>query len=130
MIRIVIALVLFFLAGGAWLYLDCLNRQELGQTQSLQQDVQQERAEARKRAELKAQFDLQLQSTLQSGLKSCQDAADKARTDYMALLQKSMPSKRGVVVIPQSSMDQADAILAAARTACQQNYDDRLKEQP
>lgn len=134
MFKIVIALVLFFLAGAAWLYLDCLNRQELGQTQSLQQDVQQARAEARKRAELKAQFDFQLQSNLQSNLqsslKSCQDAADKARTDYMALLQKTMPTKRGVVVIPQSSLDEAEAIMAAAKTACQQNYDDRLKQQP
>ncbi|HEY6095999.1 MAG TPA: hypothetical protein VIU93_13705 [Gallionellaceae bacterium] len=129
MVKIVIALVLLFLAGGSWLYLDCLNRQELAQAQSLQQDVQQARTEARKRAELKAQFDSQSQSNLQSGLKSCQDAADKANADYMALLRKTMPSKRGVVVIPQATLDAADAILSAAKSACQQEHDDRMKQQ-
>ncbi|HEU0188028.1 MAG TPA: hypothetical protein VFR06_09070 [Gallionellaceae bacterium] len=124
MVKIVIALVLFFVAGGSWLYLDCLNKQELGQTQSLQQGVQQARAEAKRRAESKALYERQAQA----GLKSCQDAAEKAKTDYMALLQKTLPSKRGVVVVPQAAMDEAETILAAAKAACQQGYDEKQKQ--
>lgn len=123
MVKIVIAVVLVFIAGGAWLYLDCLNKQELLSTEHMHQDVNQVRLEATKRAEAKAAFEYQINSTL-SG---CQTAADKAKNDYMVLIQKVAPSKRGQVIIPQDVLDKTELIATTAKTDCQQIYDARLK---
>lgn len=126
MIKILIGVVLMCVAGGAWLYLDCLNHHEQGETAALQQGMLQAKAEARRRADTRTLFEVQLQDSL----KACMDAADKSKADYMALLQKNLPSKRGVVVVPQAALDEAEALMTSARAACQQNHDEKMKHLP
>lgn len=123
MLKILIAVVLAFLAGGAWLYLDCLNNHEQVSTERMHQDVNQVRLEASRRADAKAAFEYQMKTTLNS----CQAAADKAKNDYMALIQKVAPSKRGRVIIPQDVLDQTETLAIAAKADCQQIYDALLK---
>jgi hypothetical protein len=123
MIKQMIAIVVVLLAGGAWLYLDCLNKHEKGSAELLHQGVVQSRAEAKKRADMKTNFDAQLATTLGN----CNAAADTAKTSYMALVEQTAPRKRGQVLIPQSVADESDKVVAAAKAECQQVYDSRLK---
>jgi len=123
MFKQMIAVVVILTSSGAWLYLDCLNKHEKGSAELLHQGVVQSRAEAKKRAEMKTNFDAQLATTLGN----CNAAADKAKADYMALVEQAAPSKRGKALVPQAVMEASEKTLAAAKAECQQVYDSRLK---
>ena len=123
MIKKTIALVIVLVAGGAWLYLDCLTRQEKRSAEQLQQGIVQARAEAKMRAGIQAGFEQQNRATLSN----CQAAADKSKTDYAALFEQIAPRKRGKVMIPQAVTDAAEKIAASAKADCQQAYDNSLK---
>ena len=64
----VVAVLLVVLAGGAWLYLDYLNRQEKLAAEQTRAAMEQARAEARTRFE----------SMLRADLATCMAAAEKA----------------------------------------------------
>jgi len=64
----IVAVVLIMLAGGAWLYLDHLNRQEQLEAEQTRAAMEKARAEARTRFE----------SMLRSDLTICLAAAEKA----------------------------------------------------
>jgi hypothetical protein len=123
MIKKVIALALIFLAGGAWLYMDCLNRQEIGSAAQLQQGIMQARAEAKKRADSKANNEKNALATLNN----CQAAADKAKVDYLSLIEQTAPRKKGVAVIPPGVTEAVEKTLAGAKADCQLVYDNSLK---
>jgi hypothetical protein len=123
MIKQLIAVVLVMFAAGGWLYLDCLNKREQGSAELLHQGVVQAQAEAKKRAETKKNFEAQLGATLNN----CNDAADKAKADYMAIIEKTAPRKRGQAIVPPAIADESEKILAAAKADCQQVHDSRLK---
>jgi hypothetical protein len=123
-IKIVMAVVLIFLAGGAWLYLDCLNRTEQDVTLQAHNELEQARTEGKRRAEAKAGFE----NLIIGNMHNCQAAAEKAKTDYVALIQKAMPSKKNIpLAIPPAITAEAESILASTKTECQQVYDTRLK---
>lgn len=122
MVKIVIGIVLIFLAGGSWLYLDCLNKKEQVVAEQMHDEVDQARAEAKKRAEVKTNFEYQINANLTS----CKASAEKAKTDYMAIIQKAAPVKRGQPVISQAVLDEVEGVLAAANAECQQAYDARV----
>jgi hypothetical protein len=123
MIKQLIAVAMVFLAGGAWLYLDCLNQREQGSAELLHQNILMARAEANNRAEIKTNFSNQLATTLNN----CNAAADKAKADYMALVEQAAPRRRGAAFIPQATADASEKILAAAKAECQLAYDSSLK---
>lgn len=123
MLKGVIAATLIVLAGGAWLFLDCLNRQELSHAEQLHSSIENARAEASKRAAVKAGFDKQVQAVYNS----CQAAADKAKTDYAALIEQTAPRKRGVAVIPPEVLEAAENLAASAKAECKTAYDNSLK---
>lgn len=123
MVKIVIGIVLIFLAGGSWLYLDCLNKREQVVAEQMHDEVDQARTEAKKRAELKVNFEYQINANLTT----CKANAEKAKIDYMLLIQKAAPIKRGQPVISQAIIDEAGMILTAANAECQQVYDARMK---
>lgn len=123
MVKVVISVALVCLAAGSWLYLDCLNKQEQKITEQMHDGVELARAEAKKRAETKATFEYQINANLVA----CQGAAEKAKTDYMALIQKTAPIKRGQAVVPQTIVDEVGVVLTTAKAECQQIYDTRLK---
>jgi len=124
MIKIISAVVLIFLTGGAWLYLDCLNRQEQEITAQAQQGLLQARAEAARRADTKTAST----NNILANLTNCQAAAEKAKNDYAALMLKVAPSKRGQAIIPQAVTDEAEALFTSAKTACQQTYDTQMQK--
>ncbi len=68
----IVAVVLILLAGGAWLYLDHLNRQERLVAEQTRKAMEQARAEARTRFE----------SMLRTDLTICKATAEKAKADY------------------------------------------------
>lgn len=123
MIKKTIAIVLIFFASGAWLYLDCLTRQEKGEAMQMQQGIIQARAEAKKRTEIKTAFGKEIQSDLDN----CNAAADKAGSDYMSLIEQAVPRKRGQVAIPPAITVEAEKILTAAKASCKEAYDNRYK---
>lgn len=123
MIKIVAGVVLICVAGGAWLYLDCLNHHEQALAEQTTQSVAQARTEAKKRAAAKELFEQQINANLTG----CQAAADKAHADYAALIQQAAPSKRGQVIVPKEVNEGAAFVLAAAKADCQQVHDARLK---
>lgn len=123
MIKQMIAVILILLAGGAWLFLDCLNQRQKGDAESVQQDIMQARAEAKKRADTKKYFEAQLAAALSN----CNDAADKAKTDYMALVEQMAPRKRGQALIPPAIAGESEKIHNTAKADCQQAYEERLK---
>lgn len=123
MIKKLTAIVLIFLAGGAWLYLDCLTRQENGEAVQMQQGIAQARAEAQKRTEIKTAFGKEIQTDLEN----CNTAADKAGSDYMSLLEQAVPRKRGQTGVPPAIVAEADKILTASKAVCQQVFDNRSK---
>jgi uncharacterized membrane protein YdbT with pleckstrin-like domain len=124
MIKVVIAVVLILTSAGAWLYLDCLNKQEQGANEKIHIGIEQARAEAKKRMSAKASFELQINTNLTN----CQAAAEKAKADYANLMQEIMPRKRGQIVTPPSITDGIEKVLATAKAECQQIYDTQLKD--
>jgi hypothetical protein len=124
MIKIISAVVLIFLTGGAWLYLDCLNKQQQEVTAQAQQGLLQARAEAARRAETRTTF---TNNTL-ANLTNCQATAEKAKNDYATLLLKVAPSKRGQAIIPQAVTVEAETIFTSAKAACQQIHDAQMQK--
>ena len=122
--KTVIAIALIFITGSAWLYLDCLNRQEQGANEKIHMGIEQARAEAKKRMSSKTSFEHQIQSNLTN----CHAAAEKAKADYVTLMQEVMPRKRGQIVIPRTISDGVEAILTSSKAECQQIYDKQLKD--
>lgn len=124
MIKIVGGVVLIFLAGGAWLYLDCMNKREQDSTLQAQQGLLQARAEGARRAEARTN----LANQLTANLTHCQSVAEKAHNDYAGLMQKVAPSKRGQVIIPAAVSAEVEAMLAAAKAECQLSYDTQMQK--
>jgi hypothetical protein len=124
MTKIIIAFSLIFCSAGAWLVLDCLNRQELGANEKIHMVIEQARAEAKKRLSAKESFELQIRTNLAN----CQAASEKAKSDYVILMQEIMPRKRGQIVTPQAITDGVEKIFTSAQAECQQVYDQRLKD--
>ena len=128
MVKIIIGVVLMCVAGGGWLYLDCLTNHEQAIAEQMHQSVDQARTEAKRRAEARAGFEYQINADLTA----CQATADKAHNDYgtlyAALIQKAPPVRKNVpFTIPQAVSDEAASILASAKAACQQTHDTRLQ---
>jgi hypothetical protein len=111
----IVAVVLIVLAGGAWIYLDYLNKQQKLAAEQTRKTMEQAKAEAR------ARFD----AMLRSDLSTCLSAAEKTRTDYIALNQKPVPRKPGEFTVSQAVSDKAAAKLADDKAACQLTYDTR-----
>jgi hypothetical protein len=119
MIKIVIGVVLICISASAWLVLDCMNKKEQELAALANNDVVKARTEAKRRADAKASIDYQINAALAN----CQAAADKANTDYSALIQQAAPSKRGQIIIPKEVSEGAAAALAAAKAECQKAHD-------
>lgn len=117
MVKKIVAIVLILLAGGAWLYLDYLNKQEQLIAEQTRQAMQQSRADA------KARFTAQISTDLTT----CHAAAEKTKTDYLTLNQKPVPRKPGEFTITQAVADEAAKMLADANSACQLTFDTRSK---
>jgi uncharacterized protein YxeA len=115
MIKKIVAVVLIVLAGGAWLYLDHLNKQE----QLIAEQARQAMVQAREQA--KARFAVQIKEDLTN----CQAAAEKAKADFLAQNQKPVPRKPGEFTITQAVADEAAKMLADATAACQLTFDTR-----
>lgn len=124
MIKIVGSMAIILLSAGAWLYLDCMNKREQDSTAQAQQGLLQARAEGARRAEAKANQ----AKILLANFTNCQAAAEKAKNDYVILIQKTAPSKRGQIIIPQAVTDETELILAAAKNECQQAYDAQVQK--
>ena len=123
MLKKVAAVVLILLAGGAWLYLDYMNKQEIKAAEELHRAMDQARAEAKARADAI----VKLQSQLQTDLTNCQAAAEQTKNEYVAKNQQPVRRKPGQFTIPQAVADEAAKMLGEANAACQQTYETRLR---
>lgn len=123
MVKKIVAVVLILLAGGTWLYLDYLNKQELLAAEQSRQALEKIRAEIRMRAEARAKFEAQILADLGT----CKATAEKAKEDFLMANQKPVRRKPGQFTIPQAAMDEAAKTLETATAACQAAYDTRLK---
>lgn len=125
MIKKVVGIFLILIASGVWLYLDLLNKHELGGAEQIHQSLESARAEAKKRAEIKESFE----NLTLIYLNHCQVAAAEAKNNFMDLVEQAVPpDKKGKVVVPQAIEAEAEKILASAKAVCQHIYEGRLKE--
>lgn len=115
----IIAVVLILLAGGAWIYLDYLNKQEKAEADEMRRSVEM----ARDRAAAKMRFE----SGLMAELIDCRKAAEKANNDYLTLHQKPVSRKPGQFTTPPDVASEAVKILETSYAECQNTYDTRLK---
>ena len=123
MLKKVAAVVLILLAGGTWLYLDYLNKQEIQAAEEMHRAMDKARAEAKARADATAK----LLGQLQTDLTNCQAAAESAKNEYVAKNQQPVRRKPGEFTITQAVADEASKMLNEANATCQQTYDTRLK---
>ena len=114
-----VAIALIFVAGGAWIFLDCMNKQEQMEAEMLRQGMVQSRAETNKRVAEKAAFE----SRTLNSLNMCNDSADQIHGEYMKLVEQLSPRKRGKTVIAQEVSDATEKLLADSKAACQKNYE-------
>jgi mannose-6-phosphate isomerase class I len=115
MLKKIVAIVLILLTGGAWIYLDQLNKQEIMLAEQSRQAMIQARAEA------KTRFIAQIKGDMTN----CQTTAEQAKADFLTLNQKPVPRKPGEFTITQAVADEAAKMLASASAICQQTYDMR-----
>ncbi len=115
LLKIAVAVLLILLAGGAWMALDYMNRQEQLQAKSLQTGLMQAQLEAKSRNRMQAN----IEAVFDGYLSNCNAAADKAHADYLELMQKLMPLKRKVQLpVPQALQDEAATLAAHAKSLC------------
>jgi hypothetical protein len=125
LLKIAVAVLLIILAGGAWLALDYMNRQEQLQAKAIQSGLQQARLEAKNRNRMQSSMEAIL-NTYQT---NCEAAADKARTDYLALMQKQMPAKHKTQLpLPQATQDEAAALASNAKAECGKQREELQKK--
>jgi len=115
MVKKIVAVVLILLAGGAWLYLDYLNKQEQMFAEQARQAMQQARADAKER----------FINQIKEDLANCQAAAESDRTEFITTNQKPVPRKPGEFTITQAVADSAAKMLADANAACLHTFDSR-----
>jgi len=121
--RIIAGLLLIALTGGAWVYLDYLNKQEQVAAEEMRKDMEKARA----RAVAKGRYE----SEIFNELASCRDAAKKANHDYIGQHERPVRGKPGQVIpAPKAVMDDAVKMLEAAYVDCQHTYDARLQSGP
>ncbi len=126
MFKKIIAIVLIFLASGAWFYLDCMNKQEQGASAQIHQGIEQARAEGKKRMLADAKFGYH---TLLN-FTACQSAAESAQKEYLDLVYDAVPNKQGKFIMPHTVTDKSAKILSSAKAECQKTYDIHLKSGP
>ncbi len=127
MIKKVVAVVLIILAGGGWLYVDYLNKQQLKEAEELRRSIEQARAQALARAKAVAEAKAKFEAQMLADLGTCKAAAEKAKEEFLAQNQKPVRRKPGKFTIPQAALDEAAKALEAANAACQTTYETRLK---
>ena len=123
MIKRVVAILLIFTAGGAWFRLDCLNEQEKGASEYINEGIQQARAEAKRRVLSESRFGF----FIRTNLSNCQEAADKANKAYVNLVKEATPRKQDKNDIVQPIVIYPEPVLMAAKAECQRIYDAQLK---
>lgn len=126
-----IAIVMIVLAGGAWGLLDYLNRQEEASAFRMQQEMLQMRRDSQKRNETAkklADAKVSLETQIRNNLASCQAAAEKTNNDYLVVVEKTLPRKRGQVVMPQNIVNESAQLLEAAKAECQLIHDTLMQK--
>lgn len=124
MTKKIAGIFLILIATGVWLYLDLLNKQELGSAEQIHQSVESARAEAKKRAEMKESFE----NLTLIYLNHCQVAAEDANNNYMELAELAVsPGKNGKKIVPEMLEVEAGKIKVAAMAVCQKIYNGRMQ---
>lgn len=127
MLKKIIAVVLIALAGGTWIYLDYLNKQEIKAAEEMRQAMIQARELALARAKAAEEAKAKFEATISAELASCKAAAEKAKEDFLEASKKPVRRKPGQFTVPQAAQDEANKAQEDANTACQASYDARLK---
>lgn len=127
--KIITATLLLALIGSmAWSYLDYLKQKQLI-TETIRFAEEQSRSDTQARFESQRRSEENSKRTalLQADLGHCQVAAEKARSDYLNLKQKSTPHKPGEYTVTRSAVDEAEKMLADDKAKCLQTFYTRLQ---
>lgn len=122
MLKKVVAIILIVAAGGTWVYLDYLNKQEILAAEEMRKSMELARAQAKARAEAQAKFE----ALILSDLATCKATAEKAKEDFLEANKKPVKRKRGQFTVPAAAQEEANKTLEAAGAVCQVTYDTRL----
>lgn len=122
--KISIAVLILFSCGTLYLLDYFLKQDQKADASQMHSFLQKTRDEANARAEAKVRFEAQTHADLTS----CQNSATKTNADYLSLIQKALPSKRGPSAIPPNILDEAALLLQSASAECQKTYDAKLRD--
>jgi len=129
--KMIISVVLIFMAGWLWLRLDFMNQLELLASGYIHDGITQARAEAKKRLADEEQY----KQLIFDNLTHCQAAAENNRESYVKLVrdavriknEKAVQDKQVIFILPKAAENKADMMLEAAKAECQKIYDGQLK---
>jgi DNA-binding protein H-NS len=127
MLKKIIAVVLIVLAGGAWFYLDYLNKQQLQEAEELRRSVEQARAQALAQSKAIAEARAKFETQILAALTTCKADAEKAKNDYVTRNRKPLRRKPGQFTVPPAVAEEAARMLETANAACQATYDTLLQ---
>jgi hypothetical protein len=127
MLKKIIAVVLIVLTGGGWIYLDYLNKQQIQEAEELRRSMEQARVQALAKAKALAEARAKFEAQILSDLTACKATAEKTKEDFLETNKKPVKRKPGQFTVPAAAQEEANKAQEAAITACQTNYDTRLK---
>lgn len=120
MIKNIVLVAVLVLAAGAWFYLDYTNKQDQMETVNIRIKMEQTRAAGVMHARA------QLEEKLRMALIDCQNAAQKAKVDFLTQNRKPVRGKPNEVSLALDVMDKAETTFVAANAACMNDYADHL----
>ncbi len=116
--------LLVLISSGTLFLLDYYLKQDQEEnTKQLHSFVQQTRNVAKAMSTAKEKFEMELMTDLAH----CQENAAKSNRDYLGLLMKVVPNKRGQPM-PADVLDEAAGLLMSEKAECKATYDTRMGE--
>ncbi|MBI5007330.1 MAG: hypothetical protein HZB95_09450 [Nitrosomonadales bacterium] len=126
MVKKIVAALLIVIAGGAWGYLDYMNKQEIKAAEEMRQAMAEARAQALAREKAAAEAKAKFEAMILAELTACKQTAEKAKTDFLEANKKPVKRKPGQFTVPAAIQEEANKTVEAANAACQSAYDTRL----
>jgi hypothetical protein len=127
MSRTFFATIVVLIAGGSWLYLDYLNRQETLAIKEIRKEMQISHERAIANFKALALYQSQFESANVIDLTRCYSDAEKANFNYILHHQKSENNQAKLITIDAIILEKAAALLESDKAHCKRIYEAKLQ---
>jgi hypothetical protein len=121
------AAALVVIAGGSWLYLDYLNKQETLAIIEMRKEMQLSHERVVANFKAMAVYQSQFESANVNDLTRCYSEAEKANFNYIARQRKSANNKADLITIDKVALNKAAALLESDKERCKRIYESKLQ---